>query len=154
VQIPPESPSIWDINCVWVGTVVGVRWCVVSLAGVISLGFCRCWCWWGGSGWRISRSECVTCVALEIRRIDVLLTFQALTSLYQAISSTLRMEAVSAPETLAKLHTLTERSAARRFLWNRMSLQNFSSEWHSVDHVTLFCCLSFVPGKQRVDSRL
>jgi len=27
----------------------------------------------GGSGWRISRSECVTCVALEIRRIDILL---------------------------------------------------------------------------------
>ena len=25
----------------------------------------------GGSGWRISSSECVTCVGLEIRRIDV-----------------------------------------------------------------------------------
>ena len=27
----------------------------------------------GGSGWRIGRSECIACLALEIRRIDVLL---------------------------------------------------------------------------------
>jgi len=39
---------------------VGVHWCVVSWAGVISLGLCRCWCWGGGSRWRISRPERVT----------------------------------------------------------------------------------------------
>ena len=27
----------------------------------------------GGSEWRIGRSECVTCVVLEIRRVDVML---------------------------------------------------------------------------------
>ena len=44
---------IWDVNCVWAGKVVDVRWYLVSRA-VIPLGLCRCWRWAKGSGWRLA----------------------------------------------------------------------------------------------------
>jgi len=59
----------WGSSAVGSVTVVGVCWCAVLSGGhlpwVLSV-----LVFWGGSGWRIGRSECV---ALEIRRIDVLL---------------------------------------------------------------------------------
>ena len=44
---------------------------MVLWAGVNPLGHCHCWHWGEGSGWRLAGLYS-SCVALEIRRIDVL----------------------------------------------------------------------------------
>ena len=49
-----------------------MRWCVVSRAGASLMGSVVVGVGEGVSGWRINRTERVTCVALEICRIDAL----------------------------------------------------------------------------------